>query len=490
MFIIMTVRTLVLASKATTIYVEAIPTTTSTIRTAILKQVVKRPQSSTPSSNFSDNLPLKSDIKSCKETFSTTSIIELSFKAHIKYIRRGVSRTVVKQYYDFALKQMTDSKCICDVNMIDVTCVHDHFAPQVGNASLDLWWMIADDSAKTIKSDRAFPNLLNELKLPQFVDEMQQLAIEQCKRKTLRTFNIIVAKGFEEKALNTKSTAMVSNSDITSLPEDEIIFVELEHDKVCEKHYQRVSQYTITSSSSAITSYVIGAIQQLAIISGHFKSDKLKEGTHKVIEDVIKEHVDLVYTAGRCKRLNNKNLQIPIDYLYDLVLKTELAKRTALLTTSTTLLQGLPSLNDISLIASIGRKFFPQLIDRFSSLSSGGSTKYITWTGSNVVIEDVSEIVLRNSSVKGVEVFSHQMRVYNDELNPNCGIEYTWVQRIQRVMNWYENCCDPTCVWTVGGLLKNIHLTFLNEMCCQACNAITCDVVRLSHVKQIIRRLD
>lgn len=421
-------------------------------------------------------------IFNCTKTFPADRVVMLSYAAHVVYIRRGVAKDVVEQFFNHALVQMLKKCCVCAHAKIEEQCVNNHFIPQTDDASLDLWWLVADDEAKTRDFDKAFPHLLSNKLLPT-LDEISNLTVAEHRHKTRDMF-VKAAKDVYETKM-TDPNAKEFQGHIVSLPSDDELLYDPKQNEACKRFRQLITPYTISVSATALTSYVVGLVHQLAIISTTSGID-VGASTLIQIDKIMQDHVNLVYTASRCVHASGSSLLLPTVLVHKLVNQVGNALRMATMNAdkSMSLLYGLPEITSVALLAHVARHFFQHIVERLSSVGSGGTAKLVTWTGKAVLVEDVTEIILRNSTVDEVELFANDLELRKEAKMDSCGGNFMWVDRIDHVNDWREQCCWQSCVTKDS---KAVTIALINEMCCMACNIVNCDMFEVAHVHLVLK---
>lgn len=421
-------------------------------------------------------------IYNCSKTFPAAKVVLLSYNAHVVYIRRGVAMDVVDQFFNNALVQMLKKCCVCENARIEEQCVNNHFIPQTDDASLDLWWLVADDEAKTRDFDKAFPNLQSNKLLPE-LDEISSLTVAEHRKKTMQMFVNAARSVYEGKLADPEAKEFQGH--IVSLPSDDELLYDPKQDEACKQFKQLVTTYTVSVSATALTSYVLGLVHQLAIISS---TSGIEAGSSTLVEidKIMQDHVNLVYTASRCVHTSGSSLLLPTVLVHKLVHQVSHALRMAAVNSkmSTTILQGLPEITSVALLAHVARQFFQHIVDRLSSVGSGGTAKLVTWTGNAVLVEDVTEIILRNSTVDEVELFANDLEIRKEAKMDSCGGNFVWVDRIDHVNDWREQCCWQSCVTPDN---HAVTIALINEMCCMACNLLSCDFFEVAHVHLVLK---
>lgn len=428
---------------------------------------------------FSESIAIGNS--ACGETREVHTIVKDTFRAHVDYVRMGVGHDLVRDFYNNALVSLCEDTCVCGEDAIALSCVRNYFLEEVQNATLDLWWMVADDLEKA-PDDRLFPDLVLPHELPADLKELELRALDECANRTGTEFkNAVHARFYQNVSLETESP-------IVYLPTDEQIRVDRDREKACVEFNQKVGPLSLTLSATSLTAYYLGTAHQMLLSSGE----------NHTVSNILQEHVRLVYNAARCKLFSGDSLQVPTVYLNQLVTTAHLCLLNASASSSLTLLASFPPLTAMSAIIDTSQKYFPTLTQHLSGLGSSGRTKFISWTGTDLIIEDVVDVLLRNFSISDLGSLwdSGTLRASTRTVGLNhfssglsvarragiCSTKFRWVDRLDIVEFIEENCCSESCLREEGNVFD---VTIINEMCCNACNGRHCDVNQLTNVLQV-----
>lgn len=413
----------------------------------------------------------------CQKTTSVYHLVEHTFPIHVDYIRIGVGSDLVFQFFNRALLSICDPKCVCTSYSVDNSCIGKHFLPDVDNATLDLWWVVADDWDKP-DTDRLFPNVYSFDELPDPAPELEQWIFRKFKKITLLALREAI------QLVHTSKTALPLHQKIVHLPADETVRFDHERDKACAEYHQKVNRHSLTLSAPTLTAYVFGVANQMLIASVKGKAPSTE---NVIVRNMLIEHVRLTYNAARCLRRSGNALQIPTIYMDQVVMKAHLVLLNSTLESSSTLLSSMPPLTAMRDIVGLSRRFFAGLVSRMSGMGSNGVPKYVTWTGTSVIVEDIQDVLLRNLTLLEVGGLAETGKDERGKLfwvhggHAKCPIKYKGMERLDQVEVHAEYCCAESCMRVTGNIFD---LFIMNEMCCFACNAHMCDVIELGKVLQ------
>lgn len=416
----------------------------------------------------------------CENTTTAHSVIENTFRTHVDFVRMGVGHDLVEEFYNHALLSLSREECVCGEDEIALPCIENYFLKELRNATLDLWWVVMDDWDRQ-PSERLFPDLLLWDEIPGDLTELEKRTYEVDKSITESEFGIIL-----QRRVSHNESADIGKV-IVQLPNDEEFRIDKDKEKACIEFDQKMSDSSLTLSATSLTAYTLGVAHQMVLSSGG----------ETLASYFLQEHVRLVYNAARCTRLHDEALQIPTVYLDHFVTTAHLVLLNASVSLSTTLLAGLPPLTAMSSIVRISRKHFPRLIQRLSGLGSSGKSMLISWTGTELIVEESVDVLVRNLSISEVNALwgagvlqTNGGSLEFDDLNGTyvkqqptvCPVKFRWVDRLDEITDLKQNCCSESCLREDGNVFD---VKVLNEMCCKACNEYQCDVTELTKVLQV-----
>lgn len=411
----------------------------------------------------------------CKSSTTVAEIIKDTYKRHVDYIRIGVTSDLVNEFYNFALLNLAEAACVCGKDSVAQACVNVHFFNEIEYVSLDLWWVVSDDRTKP-SSQRLFPDLLEWSVLPAHLDELEKKEVEKLEHETYLEFSAEVERKYSEVTSGKGKNNTGIGRQLVSLPSDEIVRFDPKREEACLELSQKVTQDSPTISARVLTSFVVGILNQVTL------SKVFRDG---MVNELISQQVRLVYNAARCRRATGQKLKVPIVYLDNLVTAVHLVLVNCSIQSSATVLGALPKLTEVDKLVRQSKRFFPRLVDRISGMGSSGLARYVTWTGSKLIVEPIWDTIKRNISLEEMGKFDQVFRDNQLEMikrNGSCEVNFRFMPRLDDVKDNREMCCSDSCVRTRGNV---IDLFVLNEMCCRACNGLWCNVGELIHVLHV-----
>lgn len=224
---------------------------------------------------------------------------------------------MVEQFYHYALEQTTLLYCVCGLTEIKASCMYQQFEPQLNNTNLDLWWTVLNDAGKVNESEKVFPYVLPLHLLPEALSELEELSVARSEQSTISAFDQTVRLAYAQKNQGLEDEVV---QDVVALPNDVDAFSITDDENACRDMNQKMHCHSLIISATALTEYLIGVTLQMALAAGNDAG----------IEQVMQEHVLLVYNIGRCQRTNGRQLQVPTVYMNEVRMKGELTMRTAL----------------------------------------------------------------------------------------------------------------------------------------------------------------
>lgn len=252
------------------------------------------------------------------------------------------------------------------------------------------------------------------------------------------------------------------------LPADEVLRYDKEHAKVCEEFSQKMDKNSLWISATSLTSYVLGMLHQLILLPRSIETGK----------EMLDKHVQLVYLAARCKRVSGDRLRVPVVFLESIIKRAHLALKNSSIGSGGGIIGGFPALTRVQEIVDVSRELFPGAIAQMASMNSFGRRRVLWWNGTDVCGDNLEDVMLANATGREYnELCNVQGEMREREVA--CGVGFTWRRRLREVEREEEKCCSNGCIRYTGGEVKQ---SVMNEMCCEACNSLICNVEDLSQV--------
>lgn len=377
---------------------------------------------------------------------------------HIDIIRLGVPMEVVKSFYDYALKQIGEPECKCAYyeNEIDMNCVHRVFDENLGFATRRLLNVLSEDLKKPMVN-RYFPHMSTDGNLSS-QGELEKKASAESLEATLSELLNIEQGSWEG----------------SRFPSDEMLWYSKGIARACEEFQGRMDENSLWLSATTLTAYVLGLVRQILLLP-HAAS---------AAEFILAEHIHMVYTGLQCKRQTGDMLQVPAIFLEGFVTRAHLTLKNSSIGPSAALVAGLPDILSLPEIVRGSDVLFPEAVRQMSSLSSYGRSKFLSWNGTDVSLQNMTEVLRANATLQRYStIFSDGSVVPKTDVTLECFAGYRKIPRLKvlALNSSKEECCHVSCLHNVGSIVK---LSIMNEMCCEACNGMGCNVEDLGKVIQ------
>lgn len=420
----------------------------------------------------SDGSSIARQVKeNCMASINASTVIESTYRPHVDYVRAGVTSELVTQFYNFALRSVSSPTCVCGLNKLAKSCLREHFLDEVASVSLDLWWAIHDSQANN-GSNHIFSHVLLISELPSVVTVLEKQEIDRLQNLTSHRFTAHVGKIHREQLTKNETDGI----EIALLPADENARIDVGRQEFCNELAKNTPVFGMTLSATALISFVTGLMHQI----------QLCEGNNTEGIALLQEQVQLVYNAAQCTRRSGVHLQVPVINLDKMLVRAHLAFLNASYVNSMTILGSLPTLTAVARIVHLSKHLFPTLIRGMAGFGLNGQLLSATWTGSNLVIESIPDVLKRTATLKHVcecsQLFKEKQEKEEKSFNNSCKANYRYMTRLNDISDNREMCCSESCLQKWGNIFE---LVLLNEMCCQACNGLSCNVDMLVHVSQV-----
>lgn len=387
-----------------------------------------------------------------------SSVIEESYMNHIELIRQGVPMEIVKSFYDYALQQITRPGCMCELyeNEVDMTCVDQVFTEDHGYVSTKLLGVVSEDSQKPA-AERLFPNLSPREEVP-MMDELELKSTAECRDATHAELS-----GINEPFWNG-----------SVFPPDELLRYDKDQERACHEYQGQPNDNGLWLSATALTAYVMGIVEQILLLPSDAEA----------VDSILKENIRFVYMGARCTRETGERLHVPAIFLESVVTRAHLTLKNCSTGPSSAFVAGFPNILSLPEIVRGSHEMFPEAVRQMSSLSSYGRSKFLSWNGTHVFLENLIDVMKANVTLqKYNRIFSDGTVTPKVSLSLACCAGYTKTARLKVVgrNTSKEQCCRHTCFRTYGSTVKR---SIMNEMCCESCNEERCNVEELARVLQ------
>lgn len=390
----------------------------------------------------------------CANSTLLSSVVEESYMNHVDLIRQSLPMEMVKFFYDDALQRIAVPECLCTTfeTEVDLNCVNDMFVNDNGWISSQLLDIMTDDSLLPI-TERLFPYVELREDLPA-LRQLEQKAIAEGRETTI-------------VGLNTINEPYWSGAQF---PSDELLRFDREQDRACDEFAQKIDENSLWLPATALSAYVIGIAQQIFLLPG----------STTAAETMLMEHARMVYLAARCKRVTGDHLRVPAVFLEGFITRAHLALKNSSSGPLSAFVAGFPKITSVPEIIRGTRHFFPEALIRISSLNSFGRATFLSWNRTHVFNDNLKDVIQANATLQEYNDF------YSAENLPDvntvlCGTGFKNNTRLTEVSDEHEKCCSNSCMRFSGSSIKR---SIMNEMCCEACNELGCNVDDLAQVMQ------
>lgn len=383
---------------------------------------------------------------------SLSLLVTQSYRRHVDFIRQGFPMRMVQSFYNHAIKEAAKPECLVGTEMISLgKCTTPLFDEHDEYATKSLQKLVSDEEVKAME-DKLFPDFVAKSDLPALTTT-ESSKIDEAETATFLRVN----------------DGATYDWQVSVFPTDEEIRVDPGKNDSCTELADNMPYAGLTMRASSITAFVLGMAAQIVVVNGESPEARV----------ILDKHVKLMYLAARCNRASGDTLEVPAQQLNNLIRKANLAliSQSVSMTSS-----AFPPFEYMKTIIDGGRHFFPEEIERLSSLNSYGKINYITWTGDSISSETLDKRMASQTTLETFQDYFEDQAASSPEEEMPCSVGFSHQVRLGSIQSPNESCCAETCIISSG---RRLDVFIVNEMCCLACNQGLCDLSKLARVIQV-----